>query len=1167
MPKKYKSMASLFNINPRFLRSVHLEQDFDTPESCEGYILTEHTKSCLERLAEGLMPGSTRRAWRLTGDYGAGKSSFALILAYLFSGRRNKLPKQLQMAIRFNWSISRASHLVPVLITGSREPLGVAVLSALNRTITKIYTNGSNAKLTRRIAHLVKRGKQPSDTEVVDILCQFSKKIRSDSKGNGIILILDELGKFLEYAAMHPEKQDVFLLQRLAESAARSDDSPIFVLGLLHQGFNAYSDFLDQASKREWEKIAGRFEEILFNHPLGQIVVFLTSALGVNTKTLFDKHRKEASTQMQFAIKKGWFGPVSARKRLIARASGLFPLDPLLLPIMTRVFRRFGQNERSLFSFIQSSEPFGLQAYSMRLLSNPKLYRIHDFYDYARANLSHQLGLQSTQTHWNAIDSIIQSHSCNDEIEIDVLKTVGIFNLLNSNDLVPTEDVVVQAVAGTQSSLRKMAKQIIRALKQKEGLLYDRGTSGGLCLWPHTSVDLNGAYNEALRQIGTIHKVSDRITGNLDQKPIVVRRHYIQTGNLRYFEIRYLSAHDFLELSPGPAKEADGTIIVVLSDTQQERRKVLIAAKSAAYTDHSDIIIACPSPLNNVAKYLHEYLCWDWVSKNTLSLNSDPFAREEVSRQVRAAHENLMKRIYGLVDLRRYTRQLTINWFSQGKSLSISTGKQLLSYLSDVCDELYTEAPIVRNELINRRRLSSAAAAARMRLIGRILKMEAEPNLGMPEDKRPPEMSIYLSILHKGNVHIERKQKWQIQEPPPSSDHCRLSPALKYINRILKTEVDKKVAVSDIFEELHKPPYGIHDGLLPVLLAIYVVTHRQDIALFEDGTFLRGIEEEEFLRLTKEPEHFEIQYCKIQGVRAEVFDRLIKVLKLKKVPGRNSELLDVVQPLCVFAAQLPEFVHKTKGLTQESIAVRDSVLTAHEPAPLLFSELPTACGLGVFDLTGRIKDDRVEVFANKLKLCLQELKNSYAELLSRLESALREVFSISSDPTRLRELLAARSSAMIVSITEPKLKAFCLRLVDENLSDTKWIESIASFVASKPPTRWNDQDEFVFQQELQTLAYRFKHVESIHFNQSDAIKGHKGIRLSITQSDGTEREEVLFRNPEVKRALTQIQDHIQAILSKHGRIGLTALSLAAWNELSKNPEESDQYEQNYPSYS
>ena len=40
-----------------------------------------------------------------------------------------------------------------------------------------------------------------------------------DDKASGLLLLFDEMGKFLEYAAHHPEKQDIFLLQRLADAA------------------------------------------------------------------------------------------------------------------------------------------------------------------------------------------------------------------------------------------------------------------------------------------------------------------------------------------------------------------------------------------------------------------------------------------------------------------------------------------------------------------------------------------------------------------------------------------------------------------------------------------------------------------------------------------------------------------------------------------------------------------------------------------------------------------------------------------------------------------------------------------------------------------------------------------------------------------------------------
>ncbi len=49
-----------------------------------------------------------------------------------------------------------------------------------------------------------------------------------------------------------------------------------------------------------------------------------------------------------------------------------------------------------------------------------------------------------------------------------------------------------------------------------------------------------------------------------------------------------------------------------------------------------------------------------------------------------------------------------------------------------------------------RRKLSSAAVAARMRLIERVLDNATEDYLGMDASKKPPEMSMYLSALrHK----------------------------------------------------------------------------------------------------------------------------------------------------------------------------------------------------------------------------------------------------------------------------------------------------------------------------------------------------------------------------------------------------------------------------------
>ena len=121
-----EQISDLFRVQERFLRSAHLERDFADPQALKGYVLTPQTQKYLEQLARGLGDSSGQRAWRITGDYGSGKSSFALLLASLFGDRRSRLPEHLRQAVDFGGLGVQHPQLLPVLVTGTHEPLGVA---------------------------------------------------------------------------------------------------------------------------------------------------------------------------------------------------------------------------------------------------------------------------------------------------------------------------------------------------------------------------------------------------------------------------------------------------------------------------------------------------------------------------------------------------------------------------------------------------------------------------------------------------------------------------------------------------------------------------------------------------------------------------------------------------------------------------------------------------------------------------------------------------------------------------------------------------------------------------------------------------------------------------------------------------------------------------------
>ena len=267
---KADKIAALFDIKARYLRSANLERDFDDPRSLSGYVPTDHARTAVQRLTVGLQPNSGQRAWRITGDYGSGKSSFALCLASLFGGREAEIPLHIRRLVDFKREGVRPPHLVPILLTGTRERVSVALVKALKRVLESLQTRGPKFSLSKIIEEHLSTPANITDEVALALLCTVRNKIISDGKGEGVLVIIDELGKFLEFACFHPQDQDIYFFQRLAELAHGSKSHPLFVIGLLHQGFSEYAGQLAQSAQREWEKIADRFQEILFNQPLDQ---------------------------------------------------------------------------------------------------------------------------------------------------------------------------------------------------------------------------------------------------------------------------------------------------------------------------------------------------------------------------------------------------------------------------------------------------------------------------------------------------------------------------------------------------------------------------------------------------------------------------------------------------------------------------------------------------------------------------------------------------------------------------------------------------------------------------------------------------------------------------------------------------------------------------------
>lgn len=1116
-------ISSLLRVHPRFLRSIHLERDIKDPTSSVGYIPTPVADQALERIVAGFSAKSTQRAWRIAGDFGSGKTGLALVLARAARGSKNELPRALK---RF----ARRATFHPAMATGDSEPLGVTVLRAL----------GAKSDALR---------KRPSTDDVLQAMRDAVTRAQR-LKHSGVLLILDELGKNLEYAARHPDSDDVFLLQRLAEEATRSGARAFVVVVMLHQGVAAYASGLDSAARREWEKVSGRFEEIVYAQPTEQVTELVAATLNVDTRRMPETLRKESDAAMATALRAGMYG-ASAPHSLLAMGPKIFPIHPTALPVLIRCMRRFGQNERSLFSFISSAEPLGLQHHAAQVAEAAGHFRISHLFDYIRLNLQPGLTGGHSQTHWGVIEAVLASTSIETPVQEAILKTVAMLSLLDAPDLPATEEIVRAAIRGTTREI----DNAFRSLRSRK-IIYERGAVKGLCLWPHTSVSLDDAFKRGAEATSTNSDGIKRLCEHVRSEHLVPRAHFANTGTLRYAAVRLIPFTDLGKLLDDPprldGKGPDLNVRVIVPADLAQQRAAMRTLRARVSTLAGGLYVTVTEPLRDAVSSLADLITWEWVARNTADLADDRYAREEVTRQIRQAKRNLGARLGGLENLAVPTAA-RFEWFHRGATspTALAAGRELLTFLGLECGRIYSKTPLVLNELLNRRSPSSAAVSARTKLAQAMATAPDKPKLGMDDAKRPAEMALYLSILHYGGFHVRARSGWVFRMPTPLHDKCNLLPSLDLITETLKAKgTDALVDVPAVFQALALPPFGVREGLQPLVLALYLATQHQRVALYEDLTYLHEVGGDVFLRLMKEPQFFHIQYCEIKGIRADVFTKLLALLKFRPRDPSKADLLDLVRPLAIFIGQeVPEYCRKTSSMPAVAVAVRRALLEAREPVKLVFTTLPEACGFAPIGKDGLKRPDE---FASRLRSALHEIRTAYPKLIGRLRTAIFAAFDVAASPSAGRVLIAERADQLACAVTEPTLKAFALRLADRTLEDRRWVESVANFLARKSPERWLDSDEAEFHHQLGIAAGRFKRTELALLGTTKRLNGH-ACRIALTKSDGSEVGDLVDWDGMDEARIRPLEGEIGLLLAKHGRHGLAAAMRALWTQLNTDP--------------
>ena len=416
-----------------------------------------------------------------------------------------------------------------------------------------------------------------------------------------------------------------------------------------------------------------------------------------------------------------------------------------------------------------------------------------------------------------------------------------------------------------------------------------------------------------------------------------------------------------------------------------------------------------------------------------------------------------------------------MSWFFGGMAGPVRDRRDLQRRLSEWIDDVYHQAPLIRNELINRERPSTSAATGRKRLLAAMLGAADQPELGIEKD--PAEKSLYLSLLKQSGLHRREDGEYGFFAPP-EHDPCRLRPLWDAIADTLGADGARQVPVPELYARLQRPPFGVRLGVLPILLVAYLLAHRRETALYQEGVFCDTLTLEQAELLCRRPALFALERYALQGLRGELFEQYLASI-VGRI-GRDATLLDIVRPLVRFIAQLPDYSQQGGGVSEEARQVARIFRQAKRPGALLFEDLPRVCGISPEAFAAQ-DPGVVDVFIQRLIALLRELRDAYPTLLDdwrrRLGRALLETADREEpEVATLRGELAERYRGLERYAPElSPVGAFARRLADTGFrSDEAWLESVMTLLGGAPAGKWRDSNRLQAEARLAEFAEQLR---------------------------------------------------------------------------------------------
>lgn len=1090
------TLSKVYSIATRHQRSTRIDSDLST-DFFPGLVYHGTAQASLETLFRQY--GQTgQSAYTLTGAYGSGKSTVALLIAGLLhadSDIRNlalhaindesKTLLEESTPYQEGWLQIRS-------VGGIRGP----VESFWSATLRALEEHPKTCKV--EVLDKYRKKSVGSDSELLSSWKALFEDITPYV--DGVLIIADEMGKSLEY--INRSGGDLHLFQDIAEELSRIN-IPVIFLGLLHQAFSEYAKERGTRLQDEWAKIQGRYSDILYNVSTDETVALISNSI----KTTLPQNKGDKLVEHVLTALED---KQQRKELLLSRLEQCIPLHPLTALLLGPIAkRRFSQNERSTFSFLNSREQFSFQLFLQQTSNHNARYDLSHLWDYLEANMEHAI-LGSPDGHgWaTATDAIRKalkqdfSPQC-----IQLLKSIALITLFGkSANLTATEKVLFTA---TDITDQKQLNLCLQQLKEASCIVFRKYLSSWV-IFEGSDLDIAGLVEDKIDQLHNSYEAIERINFN---SQVIAKGHYHEFGTLRWaaqtvaMQLSYVDINSLITSRNGEF----ANFLLLLKEEPEERLKELTRKNKSlmlAYATNANEIISLANE-----KYALELIQSDKISGSALT--HDKVAREEHRARTFNAQSALEAALTYAFD--------NATWIHNGEAY----GKESISEIATfAADNIFYQTPKILNELVNRNKLSGTAVSALKKLLDGMLNAEDCEDLGI--EGFPPEKSMYISCLKNTSIHSAEGTEGQYW----FRDYLdtNLNAVFAAAEQRLKDSKGNEVDLSEITELWASAPFGLTKGVIPIFLLAFLKSMGEQIAYYEkdmsgEFAFIAEPDSDYVHKLIKNPGDLAAKYIVLAIEEKEWLQNLALFAAAETNRNISNNILSVATPLVTTLHNLPQWVKNAHHIVAENdernktyLKIRDLFLQANDPHTLLIKDLRRELiAFGANDFSSQI---------DLLEDCFKTLRHKHEQMLVAIKAKVKTIFPENG------EELAQMCQYVEQNSGDLRLKAFARELAKSDTGLLQWLESMIQIVIGRGKQNWNEGILQTASNKISDYAQDFLSV--VKSQHRDGIVSNSGktklVSLVLEGEDGKltsfKREIRAVELDEFQNTISTIENHL-----------------------------------------